>query len=115
VPTLAYAAPFVPDELEEGLERAAEALVADALQRVGPLTDVAVEPLVVRGPPASVLLRAAEKADLLVVGSRGRGGFQRLLLGSVSHQVASHSPVPVMIVPPPGRRAAGAAEAEDPD
>jgi nucleotide-binding universal stress UspA family protein len=113
VPTLAYSAAFVPAELEEGLERAAEAVVADSLQRVGPPSDVAVEPLVVRGPAARVLLHAAEQADLLVVGSRGRGGFQRLLLGSVSHQAASHSPVPVMIVPPPDRRAAGAAEAHE--
>jgi nucleotide-binding universal stress UspA family protein len=50
------------------------------------------------GTPADALLRAAEDADVLVVGSRGRGGFTGLLLGSVSHQCAHHSPCPVVVV-----------------
>ena len=56
-----------------------------------------------KGPAGQVLLTAAEQADLVVVGSRGRGGFARLLLGSTSHQVAVHSPAPVIIVPPSAR------------
>lgn len=56
------------------------------------------------GPPSLVLLDAAshENADLVVVGSRGTGGFAELRLGSTSHQVAEHSSRPVLIVPPPG-------------
>jgi len=44
------------------------------------------------------VLEVAEHADLLVVGSRGRGGFRGLLLGSVSHQVATHASCPVVVV-----------------
>lgn len=54
---------------------------------------------VARGSSSGALLAAAEDADLLVVGSRGDGGFLGLLLGSVSHQVAAHAPCPVVIVP----------------
>ena len=55
--------------------------------------------ILAEGPAAEVLLRAAERADLLVMGSRGRGGFAGLLLGSVSQQSARHAPCPVVIVP----------------
>jgi nucleotide-binding universal stress UspA family protein len=49
--------------------------------------------------PARALLGAAEGAWLVVVGSRGLGGFKGLLLGSVSQQIALHAPCPVLIVP----------------
>ena len=57
-----------------------------------------------RGGPAEALLRIAEGADLLVVGSRGHGGFTGLLLGSVSQQVVHHATCPVVVVPLPGKR-----------
>ena len=56
-----------------------------------------------QGQAATVLLHEAEGADLLVVGSRGRGELASLVLGSVSHQCAQHAEVPVVLVPkPPG-------------
>lgn len=60
-----------------------------------------IETRVVCGSAASTLIDAAKDADLLVVGSRGLGGFAGLLLGSVSHQIAAHAPCPVVVVPPP--------------
>src|SRR5581483_5308474 len=59
----------------------------------------AVEPILVQEGAARALLAAAKGADLLVVGSRGRGGFAGLLLGSVSQQVLLHAHCPVVIVP----------------
>jgi nucleotide-binding universal stress UspA family protein len=55
--------------------------------------------LAVTGSPAQELLTAARNADLLVVGSRGGGGFARLVMGSISSQVAHHAQCPVVIVP----------------
>jgi nucleotide-binding universal stress UspA family protein len=53
--------------------------------------DLPVEAFVGRGGPAEVLLAAADTGGLLVIGSRGRGGFARLLLGSTSTQCATHA------------------------
>lgn len=61
---------------------------------------VPVERIVTPGGAASAILEAAKGAELVVVGSRGLGGFKGLLLGSVSHQVTHHAPCPVVVVPP---------------
>ena len=68
--------------------------------------DVPVRRVVRRDGPTHALLTEAEGAQLVVVGSRGRGGFAGLLLGSVSHAVLHRSPCPVAVVRPeePGER-----------
>ena len=59
---------------------------------------VTVRQCVMEGNPARVLLDAAQGADLLVVGSRGHGGFAGMLLGSVSEHRVRHSPCPVVVM-----------------
>jgi nucleotide-binding universal stress UspA family protein len=53
----------------------------------------------VRGDPAAELLRESGDADMLVVGSRGTGGFTRLMMGSVSTKVVHHATCPVVVIP----------------
>ena len=90
-----------PDpELFQRLEEAAERLLEQALDEAN-TEGVDVERRVVSAPAAEALLQAARDADLLVVGTRGLGGFKELLLGSVSHQVTNHAPCPVLVVPGP--------------
>lgn len=61
--------------------------------------DVEVRQEVMKGSPVKSLLAASQTAQLLVVGSRGLGGFRGLLLGSVSHAVVHRSECPVAVVP----------------
>lgn len=82
--------------------------IGEALRTVwcAPLLDAGVEHTceLRDGNPVTVLLATADEvgADLIVVGSRGLGGFPELLLGSTSTQVAQHASVPVTIIPAPG-------------
>jgi nucleotide-binding universal stress UspA family protein len=72
---------------------------ADALAAVlGPDPSVKIDQEVIEGHPAQQLVAAAEGADLVVVGSRGHGGFAGMLLGSVSQHVSAHASCPVLVV-----------------
>jgi len=64
------------------------------------LAGLEVEQVVEQGQPSQVLVEQAEGAEMLVVGTRGRGGFAGLLLGSVSQQCTHHAQCPIVIVPP---------------
>jgi nucleotide-binding universal stress UspA family protein len=92
----AFGAMPPPDDLGKEAEGTLLATLSD--EGIAASDDVPVTTVVAEGAPAASLLEAAEGADLLVVGSRGHGGFAGLVLGSVSHQCASHSPCPVVVV-----------------
>jgi len=62
---------------------------------------------VIQGAAAEVLVGAVTSDDLLVVGSRGHGGFADVLLGSVSQQCVHHAPCPVVVVHAPKPAASG--------
>ena len=81
--------------LQAESKRILERLTSEATEGQPGLQVVGVS---VEGAPAEELITAAGEADLLVVGSRGEGGFKGLLLGSVSHQCALHARCPIVIV-----------------
>jgi nucleotide-binding universal stress UspA family protein len=86
---------------EEAARNTAAELLGSALyEQRDALAGVEVERVVIDDRhPAEALVDASDDADLLVVGSRGRGGFKQLLLGSVSHAVVLHATCPVVVVP----------------
>jgi nucleotide-binding universal stress UspA family protein len=86
-------------ELDELRTRAEAALDATIREAIPDPPGIEIERRVVEGPAAAVLVAESHGADLLVVGSRGLGGFRGLLLGSVGQQCAHHAGCPVAIVP----------------
>ena len=90
------------ERMRTGAEEQARGVVERALQRVGgkAADRPEIEVAAIAGPAAQTLIEAGRDAELLVLGSRGRGGFLGLLLGSVTQQCAHHPPCPVVILPP---------------
>jgi nucleotide-binding universal stress UspA family protein len=85
---------------DDELREASVQVLNEALDAVGGAGDVAVATHVGAGGPASVLVEVAHDAELLVIGSRGLGGFRGMLLGSVTQQVIAHAPCPVVVITP---------------
>lgn len=100
MPTVGYAgAGYLPAAAFEGLAGQADsALRSQVAEVLGMHPTVPLEHQIAEGPAAQVLLDTAKGAEMVVVGSHGRGGFAGLLLGSVSAQVAHHAHCPVVIV-----------------
>ena len=84
--------------LTEKAKEAAQAETDQVLAAAG-AQPTSVTVTAVHGLPVDELVKASEGADMLVLGRRGMGGFARLLMGSVSSQVAQHAQCPVLIVP----------------
>jgi nucleotide-binding universal stress UspA family protein len=92
--------------MEGAFEGVSEMLRADAedavgmVEAVGDDFDVPVETAIIEGSPSTEIVRYAERegCDLVVMGTHGRGGIDRLLLGSVAEKVVRGSNVPVLTV-----------------
>ena len=104
MPTRRHPALRVPPEIADQVERQLFAEAMESKRVLVPGIDVRTK--VVHGHPAQALIDASANAELLVVGSRGRGGFAGMLLGSVSQAVLQHAACPVAVVRPHRARSA---------
>jgi nucleotide-binding universal stress UspA family protein len=97
VPAMTFDGVVTPSNVDfkQEAEDAARRLVEGATSMAG---DVVITTSAPQGPAAPCLIQAAAGASLLVIGSRGHGGFAGLLLGSVGQQCTHHAPCPVVIV-----------------
>ncbi len=84
---------------DKALRLGAERVVEEAVERVAD-KNITVKTQVEVGEATSVLTEISEEVDMIVLGSRGRGGFADRLLGSVSSAVPAHAHCPVVVVPP---------------
>jgi nucleotide-binding universal stress UspA family protein len=89
------------ESLTDKAQQAAQAETDTVLASLGDARPASVTVKATQGIPAEEILNAGADADLIVLGSRGGGGFARLLLGSVSSTVVEHAQVPVTILPSP--------------
>jgi nucleotide-binding universal stress UspA family protein len=94
--TLHYAG---DEDLTEKGRQAAQAETDTVVASLGDARPASVTVTATQGIPAEDILNAGADADMIVLGSRGGGGFARQLLGSVSGNVVQHAQVPVMIGP----------------
>ena len=85
--------------LTEAVRKAAEDAVQKVASQVGDPAPASITVRAVTGLPAQELVESSSDSDLVVVGSRGGGGFAKLLLGSVTAQVVNHAACPVVVIP----------------
>lgn len=87
------------DEFEEGLAKRGRTAICN-VEQLGKEADIEIKPVFLKGIPAEEILNYAEKnnIDLIVMGTKGLKGIEKLLVGSVAENVIRHSKVPVMIV-----------------
>lgn len=97
---------FAADLASWDLSEEAARMLTASIEKVAPeFPEVTVRDHVIEGPTQRVLVEACTPHDLLVIGSRGHGGFTGLLLGSVSNYCTHHAPCSVVVVRPMGERA----------
>jgi nucleotide-binding universal stress UspA family protein len=84
---------------EQEMRKAAEELARKAASQIGDAQPTSVTVRAITGFPAKELVEASHDGDLVVVGSRGAGGFARLVMGSVSGQVVAHAHCPAVVIP----------------
>ena len=87
----------------EDARKLAQAETDEVLDRLDGPRPASVTVTAVHGFIVEEFIDAGKDADMIVVGSRGAGGFTRLMMGSVADQVAKHANCPVLIVPPENR------------
>ena len=87
----------------EDFRKLAQAETDEVLDRLGETRPASVTVKAVHGFIVEELINASRDADMIVIGSRGAGGFTRLMMGSVAAQVTQHAHCPVLVVPPADR------------
>jgi len=93
----AYPGALRYQEMHELIQKEGQ-LYLDELEELGKQMGVNVSKKLVEGHPAEEIIKEAREDDLIVIGSKGRTGLDRLLMGSVAENVARHASCPVMIV-----------------
>ena len=103
IPPAVYGSGWAPAPIDlDEYRKLAKKALEESIEEAGAASaGVTVTPILREGQPADLLCLEAKNADLIVVGSRGLGGFRGLLIGSVSQQVVHHAPCPVVVVPSP--------------